>query len=52
MLGTCSEGSENASEFNVASVGVDEPRSFGAGDGAEVCPPGHDRCLIARSNCT
>jgi hypothetical protein len=42
MWDTCSEGSENASEFNVASVGMDDPRSFGARDGTEVCPPGHD----------
>jgi hypothetical protein len=41
-----SEGSENASEFNVAR---DDPRSFGARDGAEVCP---GRCMIARSDCT
>jgi len=45
MWDTYSEISENVSEFNVASVGMDNPRSFGARDGAEVCPPGHDRSL-------
>ena len=36
MWDTYSEGSENAPESNVASVGMDDPRSFGARDGAEV----------------
>jgi serine/threonine-protein phosphatase 2B catalytic subunit len=33
MWGTYSEGSENASEFN---VGMNEPRSFGARDGMDA----------------
>jgi serine/threonine-protein phosphatase 2B catalytic subunit len=35
MWDACSEGSENASEFNVASVEMDDPRS-GARDGMDA----------------
>ena len=31
-----SEGSENASEFNVANVGMNEQRTFGARDGMDA----------------
>jgi len=36
MFQNLREGSENASEFNVSSVGMNEPRSFGARDGMDA----------------
>lgn len=36
MWDTYSEGSENASEFNVGNAGMNEPRSFGARDGMDA----------------
>jgi len=36
MFQNLREGSENASEFNVASVGMDESHSFGARDGMDA----------------
>ena len=36
MWVTYSEGSENASEFNVANAGMDDPHNFGARDGMDA----------------
>jgi hypothetical protein len=36
MWDTYSEGSENASEFNVASVEMDDPRNSGTRDGIDA----------------
>jgi serine/threonine-protein phosphatase 2B catalytic subunit len=36
MWDTYSEGSENASEFNVGSAGMNDPRSLGARDGMDA----------------
>lgn len=36
MWDTYSEGSENASEFNVANVGMDESRNMGPRDGMDA----------------